>query len=348
MSADVTDPSGTQDGIPERFVPVQMEGHLIEAEHLARYRWAATIVSGGRVLDAGCGLAYGTKMLAQSGADEVLGVDLAEGVVDMVRADMPDNVRLQVADIRHLPFEDHRFDVIVSFEVLEHLDDPGVALDELTRVLAPDGLLLVSSPNRNVHPQINPHHHHEFLPQEFADELGKRLRNVRMMRQENYVGSAILTDEVFAARREDPVDGLPVYKLVAGAADRETFTLALASNGPLPVPPMVTLLTGTVDLGHAFEFFEEQNALLKRHQQRIYDLEQQLLDHRELRALLVEAEQDTGVDFQARLSEARNEVAELTQRLEGTRQILDDVVNSPSWRLTAPVRTLKKLLEQRT
>lgn len=347
MSVDVFDRSNTQNGVPERFVPLEMQGRLIEAEHLARYRWAATILSGGRILDAGCGLAYGTKMLAQSGADEVIGVDLAAGVLDSVRVDMPDNVRLDVGDVRTLPYEDDSFDAVVCFEVIEHLDEPGAALDELTRLLAPDGLLLVSSPNGLVGPPINPHHRREYLPHELADDVEKRLRNVRLLRQQNYLASAILTDEVYAERSDEPVEAFPVYKLLAGASDSETFTLALASDGALPEPPMLTMITGTADLGDVFRFFEEQEAQLKRHEQRIYDLEQQLMDNQEVKERLIEAEQrPEAADSGERLEEAYTEIERLKRSLEGTRRILDDVVNSPSWRLTAPLRTLKTRLER--
>src|SRR5262249_42781420 len=162
-----------------------MRGYLIEAEHLARYKWAATIISGGRVLDAGCGVAYGTSMMARSGASQVIGVDIAEAVLDAVRPDMPDNVRLEAGDVRDLQYGDGTFDAVVCFECIEHLVDPGLALDEFARVLAPDGLLLVSSPNRDVHPPINPHHHHEFLPPELAAEVGSRFKSVRLVRQQD-------------------------------------------------------------------------------------------------------------------------------------------------------------------
>jgi 2-polyprenyl-3-methyl-5-hydroxy-6-metoxy-1,4-benzoquinol methylase len=349
MSVDTFDLSGERDEAPERFVPIQMQGRLIEAEHLARYRWAARVASGGRIIDAGCGLAYGTKMLAESGADEVIGVDLARAVLDSVRGDMPDNVRLEVGDIRQLPYETDRFDTVVCFEVIEHLADPAVALDELARVLAPGGLLLVSSPNRNVHPPVNPHHRHEFLPRELAEQVARRFRNVRLMRQQNYLASAILTDEVYAERSEDAVDALSVYKLLAGSSDRETFTLALASDGPLPALPMLATLTGTVDLGDVFKSFQHLESEARNQRRRVYDLEQQLTDHREVSQRLIEAEQRLDiVGCEERLEAALKEIAELKERLDGTRRMLDDVVSSPSWRWTLPLRSAKHLLENRS
>lgn len=349
VSVDVFGRSGAHHDIVERFVPLEMQGRLIEAEHLARYRWAARIASGKRILDAGCGLAYGTKMLGQAGADEVVGMDVAAAVLDSVRPDMPANVRLEPGDIRELPYENNSFDLVICFEVIEHLDSPRSALNELARVLAPKGVLLVSWPNRALNPQINAHRRDELLPQGVGDELGRRFRNVRLMCQQNYLASAILTEDVNAERSEHPVEGLAVYKSVPGSADREQFTLAAASDGPLPPPAMVSALTGTADFAEAFSFFEEQSAELRSQEQRIYDLEQQLLNHRELEDRLIQLEQEiAGVNFPGTLEEAWREIVQLTDRLEGTRKILDEVLNSPSWRWTAPLRNLKKLLEDRS
>jgi SAM-dependent methyltransferase len=67
-----------------------------------------------------------------------------------------------------LDFEDDTFELVVCFEVIELVADPLIVLDELVRVLAPGGLLLLSSPDRDVYPPGNPHHLHEFD----AAELG--------------------------------------------------------------------------------------------------------------------------------------------------------------------------------
>ncbi len=287
-------------------MPDQMRGHLIEAEHLVRYKWASAFVSGARVLDAGCGVAYGTSMLAGSGANEVIGADIAAAVLDAVRPDMPENARLEVGDVLDLRYEDGAFDVVVCFDCIEHLADPGVALDELARVLAPTGLLLVSSPNRDVQPSIDPHHHHEFVTRKLAEEVGTRFRNVRLVCQQDYVASAILTDEAFTAAISEPLDELRLYKTVEGSAGHQTFTIALASDGPLPAPPMLGMVTTTVDLNEVFTFCQGQADELQRHKQYIIELEQRMLDDREIRQRLIEAEDKTS-DSNA-LTEARDEI----------------------------------------
>ena len=183
MSDQLLNTSADTSEVPERFDPATMKGEIIEAEHLARYRWVSPLVAGRRVLDAGCGTAYGSVLLADAGAVEVIGVDLASEVLDSARPDMPVTVALEEGDVTTLPYEDGRFDFVVCFEVIEHLDDPGRALDEFRRVLSPDGVLAVSSPNREVYPPGNPHHVHEYTPTELEQALARRFAFVRLERQ---------------------------------------------------------------------------------------------------------------------------------------------------------------------
>ena len=246
VPATVSAATAPADDAPERFDPDAMHGQLIEAEHLARYWWAAALVSGKRVLDAGCGTAYGTEILARAGAAEVLGVDLDPGVVEAARPSALENVTLEVADVRALPFEDGSFELAVCFEVIEHVEEPERVLDELRRVVRRDGLLLVSSPNRDVYPPGNPHHKHEFLPDELADALSGRFEHVRLVRQQDWLGSGILDDLVFALDGERAFDAV-VRKAVRGAPGEELYTLALASDAELPETAPYVVLTETAE-----------------------------------------------------------------------------------------------------
>jgi SAM-dependent methyltransferase len=188
-----SDLASTRNGISERFVPEQDQGRLIEVEHVSRYRWAAQAARGGLVLDAGCGTGYDSRLLAAGGAREVIGVEIARAMLETVAAGMPDTVRLQAGDLRSLDFEDDKFELVVCFEVIEHFEDHFTVLDELVRVLAPGGLLLVSSPNRGAYQPGNPHHLREFAPAELEAELAVRLDHVRLLRQHDYVVSALLS-----------------------------------------------------------------------------------------------------------------------------------------------------------
>ena len=162
-----------RDGVPERFVPGILAGALIEVEHLSRYHWAAQFAPGRRVLDVACGAGYGCALLAEAGAESVVGVDRSEGVIEAIAPGMPAGVELQVGDIRSLALPDEAFDLIVCFETIEHVEHPRAALTELARVLAPDGVVIVSTPERRLTGGDNPHHVHELTLEELETELGE-------------------------------------------------------------------------------------------------------------------------------------------------------------------------------
>lgn len=341
-----TELAGKRDGIPERFSPGEMRGQLIEAEHLTRYRWASTIAAGKRVLDAGCGTAYGSAILAGGGAREVVGVDLAESVLESVRIDMPEEVRLEAGDLCDLAaYEDASFDLVVCFEVIEHFENPAPVLDHLARVLAPDGVLLISSPNRAEYPPGNPHHlHQEYLPAELAAELGQRLNNVQLLRQHSYVTSAVFSDQAFAGGGEEPLPNLPVYKLVSGELDKEMFTLACASDGPLPPMPTLAMLTSHLGLRQWIAVTEDQEQALHAHRLYIHELEAKAADREQLQQLLAEGEQRfTEVSaLEAQIDELKEE----NQRLERSKRELHELRASPSWRITQPIRDWKRSLRR--
>ena len=101
----------------------------------------------------------------------------------------------------------------------------------------------MSSPNREVYPGGNPHHHHEFTPDELRRALELRFENVSLLRQHNWLTSAILGDESFAAADDRALGGLVARKIIGKEPGRESYTVAAASNGPLPAPGEVAILT---------------------------------------------------------------------------------------------------------
>ncbi len=175
----------------ERLIPGQVDVDLLN-EHLARYAFAARLAHGKRVLDAGCGAGYGSAELAGQ-ADSVTGADLAAEAVDFAREHyrLP-NLAFEQASCERLPHPDACFDLVVAFEVIEHLDRWREFLLEARRVLAPGGQLIVSTPNklyytesRGVH-GANPFHVHEFDFEEFRGALESVFPHVTLF-LENHV-----------------------------------------------------------------------------------------------------------------------------------------------------------------
>lgn len=283
--------AAARDGISERFVPEQDQGRLIEAEHVSRYRWAAQAAKDRMVLDAGCGTGYGCRLLADAGAREVIGVDIARSVVETVAAGMPETVRLAVGDVRKLEFDDDTFEMVVCFEVIEHLEDPFTALDELARVLAPGGLLLISSPNRGVYQPGNPHHLHEFAPDELEAELGARLAHVRLLRQHDYLVSAVLSDGTTERGDGAAVEDLVLHKLVTCAPGQEIYTIGMASAAALPDIRELGAMTGTLELREWLSALDTQTRAIADKDNYIDELTARLGERDRLEQLLGEAEQ---------------------------------------------------------
>ena len=160
----------------ERVIPGQVDIDLLN-EHLARYTFAARLARGKRVLDAGCGAGYGAAELAHV-AQAVTGIDCAADAVGFARENyrLP-NLQFEQASCTALPHKDSSFDLVVGFEVIEHLDNWRDFLREVRRVLAPNGVFVVSTPNKSYYTEsrgadgANPFHVHEFEFEEFRAEL---------------------------------------------------------------------------------------------------------------------------------------------------------------------------------
>jgi SAM-dependent methyltransferase len=184
----------------ERIIPGQVDVDLLN-EHVARYTFAARLARGKRVLDAGCGAGYGSAELAQA-ADSVVGVDRAAEAIGFARANygLP-NLRFEQASCEALPHPGGSFDLVVAFEVIEHLDNWREFLLETRRVLAPAGQLIISTPNKLYYTEsrgltgANPFHVHEFDFEEFQSELQAVFPHVSMYLENHVEGVTFQPDE---------------------------------------------------------------------------------------------------------------------------------------------------------
>jgi 2-polyprenyl-3-methyl-5-hydroxy-6-metoxy-1,4-benzoquinol methylase len=154
-------------------------------EHVYRYAFASRFVGQKRVLDIACGEGYGAAALQQSGAANVIGVEISEAVCEHARAKYGLDVRPGSAE--NIPLDDNSIDVVVSFETIEHLVHPDHFLDECARVLVPGGRLIISTPNKGIYEYgdalQNPYHLSEMTAQEFTSALRSRFQNARLFVQ---------------------------------------------------------------------------------------------------------------------------------------------------------------------
>jgi SAM-dependent methyltransferase len=173
----------------ERVIPGLVNDDLW-AEHVARYEFASRFAAARRVLDAGCGTGYGSAELAVAAAS-VVGIDFAWEAVDYGRAQGP--ARSQISwcqgSVEFMPFRAASFDVVVAFEVIEHLSNWQGLLREARRVLTEDGVFIVSTPNREYYSETrglegpNPYHVHEFEFEEFQAALQEYFPRVEILVQ---------------------------------------------------------------------------------------------------------------------------------------------------------------------
>lgn len=145
------------------------------ARHRAAYEWARARADGGPVLDLGCGSGHGAALLARAGLP-VVGLDR----VPPDRAQRAAGAAFVCADLAGLPLRPGRFPLVVSFQVIEHLEDPRPYLEALAACVRRDGEVVITTPNRLTSDGVNPYHVHEYEAGELAECLRRRFAEVEV------------------------------------------------------------------------------------------------------------------------------------------------------------------------
>ena len=182
----------------------------LSLEHLHRYSLAAEYCKGKRVLDAACGSGYGSKVLSRA-ARKTIGIDINKEVIDTNQEKLGnDKLCFKCASIENLPFDDNSFDVVVSFETIEHVqaEIQDKFLMEVKRVLTPTGMLIISTPDKKFYTDYtgvrNPYHIKEFYRVEFEEKLSSFFKNHVLKRQQVYPVSLVCGNEYrFSAYKYD-------------------------------------------------------------------------------------------------------------------------------------------------
>ncbi|RFC32801.1 MAG: Methyltransferase domain-containing protein [Candidatus Nitrotoga sp. SPKER] len=158
----------------ERFLP-ECSGE-IWYEHWHRYALARQLSPHCTVLDVACGEGYGAAMVAET-AYKVVGVDLSADVIQHAKNNYGHHTNLQfvTASCERLPFSDASFDFAISFETIEHIEKQKEFISELTRVLRPDGVLILSSPNKRLYSDAHDYHNEFHVRELYRNELEELL-----------------------------------------------------------------------------------------------------------------------------------------------------------------------------
>jgi ubiquinone/menaquinone biosynthesis C-methylase UbiE len=169
----------------------------IWTDHIARYDFAGKYVQGKIVLDIGCGTGIGSQILKQNGARCVIGTDISQGAIAFAKNNYAGHgFCFSVGDIYQTSFPSNFFDAVVCLETIEHLRHHHRILSELRRILKPQGLLVLSSPNRVVtspgqkpeEPPRNPFHQKEHSKQELRGLVSAYFHDVEIYGQRGVNG----------------------------------------------------------------------------------------------------------------------------------------------------------------
>jgi ubiquinone/menaquinone biosynthesis C-methylase UbiE len=179
----------------ERYIP-SLQGH-IKYEHIHRYALCMQLVIDKSVLDLASGEGYGAAILSKV-AQSVVGVDIDTASIEYAKREYSDyeNLRFLTGSCESIPLPEKSIDVVTSFETIEHHDQHQEMLQEIKRVLKPDGLLVISSPNRLIYSDqsgySNPFHVKELYYEEFIHLLSQNFKHIQVYGQRLAAGSFIL------------------------------------------------------------------------------------------------------------------------------------------------------------
>jgi len=220
----------------ERYLP-EIVGE-VALEHLHRYAMAKEFARGKIVLDIASGEGYGSRLLSEV-ASHVFGVDLSAEVVGHANQKYgKPNLEFRVGSCAAIPMDDHSVDVVVSFETIEHHEQHEEMMREIKRVLRPDGLVVISSPEKQEYSiardYVNEYHVRELYRHEFESLLSKYFKSIAMCGQRILFGSGILLENTVGLTgsfaRENFADGL------TPGLSKPLYLIALASDAALPAP----------------------------------------------------------------------------------------------------------------
>ena len=327
----------------ERYVP-EINGN-IELEHIHRYVQASTLAKGKIVLDIASGEGYGSALLAEC-AQQVYGVDISNEAVQHATARYNKaNLEYRVGSCAAIPLADASVDLVVSFETIEHHDQHEEMMLEIRRVLRPDGLLLISSPDKHFYTDLpgieNEYHVKELYEHEFKELLNKHFSYAKFFGQKLIYGSGIFA--------ESDSTGLITHRREEGQLQTQSgmrcplYWIALVSNAALPefatsfleqdVEHSDTYQSIKIALDHRVEDIAQHKKWIAHLEQDIAELnrvqERNLAEHKNQISVLTEQSEEL----------QRSLLSIKSERDAAFAQVVE-IRASTAWKLSAPLRWL--------
>ena len=159
----------------------------VRYEHIARYDFAKAFLHDKCVVDCACGEGEGINVFLESGPKKIYGFDCDGEAIRLANQTInSDIVHVERAQASQLPLESGTVDVFISYETVEHLVDDNGLLDEIKRVLKPEGVVVISTPNRKIslpgssisENPLNPYHIREYTDEEFINLLSQYFESI--------------------------------------------------------------------------------------------------------------------------------------------------------------------------
>ena len=247
----------------ERFIPKDGLKQHEWYEHWHRYHFATHLIKGLKVCDIACGAGYGSHLMAGS-ASHVTGVDIDSLTIEQAQHQFGDlnNLTFVQANALQTPFADDTFDCVVSFETLEHLTEHTDLLQEFKRILKPAGLLVISTPDKDIYSgdvAHNEFHEKELNKSEFIDLMHDTFKHGRLWGQK-----------------------LQLFSVIDACSDHDGATVQLTANNDTVTEQQTTdhkylimvcsdsLATlDSLSLTNQYFFADQQDALLQHYEQQI-------------------------------------------------------------------------------
>ena len=198
--------------------------------HVQRYLSITELCAGKRVLDIACGEGYGADIIART-AESVLGVDISAEAIEYAQEKYKhDHLDFQIGTVDSIPAAKKSFDVVVSFETLEHVsaDQQLLFMKEIKRVLKKEGVLVISSPDKKNYSDIpdfrNPFHIHELYRDEFENILKSHFKFVKLYDQ------GIICNSIIFDGTEPDVAGTKILAPYKAEKSRADCNIAVCSD----------------------------------------------------------------------------------------------------------------------
>jgi len=224
------------------FLDPKIFGPEIHYEHLHRYYFASKFIKNKLVLDLGCGDGYGSHILSKS-AKYVIGLDYDEHTINHARRKyLKDNLKFILGSAIDIPIGKEKiFDIIICFEVLEHLREHNRFISEIRRLLKDQGILIISTPDKRLfrrkrQPNYKSLYHKKELHfDEFKDLLKTKFKHVCIYGQRIFTGSHIwpLSDLTSICEEHIIEKKRNTFSLIDLNKKEHFYLIAIASNRKL-------------------------------------------------------------------------------------------------------------------